>query len=305
MRKWLKNSAKWDPAAVTLSVLACVAGLFAIWAALAGVMSEADSNLSATAAEPQRAVFSTTDDVGRGSAIRRAHLTAAREGGGLIAIVIDDLGGDPAATRRAIGLPKPVTLAFLPYPASTPRLAFDGNTAGHEIIAHVPMQAEKGAYPGLEALELILTPQENVSRLEGALSRVPFAIGINNHMGSRFTADAAALVPVMRVLKARRLFFFDSRTTTASQVGRVAADAGVPSAERDVFLDDIRTPEAVRAELTRADRIARELGVAIVIGHPHKVTLDALEEWVKTNRTRLIPLSQALRLKSERNQARR
>lgn len=221
----------------------------------------------------------------------------ARARGGLIAIVIDDLGGDPASTRRAIALPGTVTLAFLPYPPATPALAAMGARAGHEIIAHIPMEAGKGAYPGLEALETVLTPAEIAGRLETSLTRVPFAIGINNHMGSRFTADAAALEPVMRVLKARDLFFFDSRTTTETRVGEVAARAGVRSAARDVFLDDVQTAEAVAAELAKVDRLAREQGVAIAIGHPHKVTLGVLEEWLARNRGRLVPLSEAMQLK--------
>jgi polysaccharide deacetylase 2 family uncharacterized protein YibQ len=241
---------------------------------------------------------------GSGDVVRQADLGAARADGGLIAMVIDDLGGDPASTKRAIALPRPVTLAFLPYPPATPALAAAGAKAGHEIIVHVPMQADNGAYPGLEALETVLTADEIANRLETSLSRVPFAIGINNHMGSRFTADAVALEPVMRVLKAHHLFFFDSRTTAETKVAQVAARAGVPSAERDVFLDDVQTADAVASELDKADRLARTNGVVLVIGHPHKVTLGVLEDWLARNRARLIPLSEAIRLKARLNQAR-
>lgn len=304
MRKLQKISIKWDPAAVTLSVLACVAGLFAIWAAVAGIIDD-NRNLSATAAVVSADSDAMLGSRGAGASMRSTNIDSVRAAGGLIAIVIDDLGGDPAATRRVLKLPPQVTLAFLPYPPNTPRLAAEGARGGHEIIAHVPMEAEKGAYPGLEALETVLTGGENAARLETSLNRVPKAIGINNHMGSQFTANEAALAPVMAVLRARGLFFFDSRTTKDTKVPEAAARAGVASAGRDVFLDDIRTDEAVRAELAKTEGLAREHGVAIAIGHPHKVTLDALEEWIGRNHARLIPLSEAMRLKIRAEQAKR
>jgi len=307
MKKLPKIRSGADPVVVTLSILAAVIGLFSIGMTIAGVRSDDNSSQSSVV------VARTSDSSGAqsslargmGDASRRADLSVARMDGGRIALVIDDLGGDPASTRRALALPAAVTLAFLPYPPATPALAAMGARAGHEIIAHVPMQADKGAYPGMEALEIVLTPEEITARLESALSRVPFAIGINNHMGSRFTSDATALAPVMRVLKARGLFFFDSKTTPDTKVAEAADRAGVPNAARDVFLDDVQTADAVTAELDRADRIARTTGLATVIGHPHAVTLAVLEGWVARNKARLIPLSEALRLKRQGLQAQR
>ena len=219
--------------------------------------------------------------------------------GPVMAICIDDLGEDLAGTGRAMALPDAVALSFLPYAPDTPFLARSAARQGHIVLAHVPMQALSPTRPGPMALENGMSDQEIARRLGWNLARVPGLVGINNHEGSRFTADAAALAPVMATLKARHLFFFDSRTGPRSQVAAAAARAGVSSAGRDVFLDDDRSPAAVRAQLTELVLRARRDGVAIAIGHPHDVTLTILAEWLKQDHgVRLVPLDEAIRLKA-------
>lgn len=218
----------------------------------------------------------------------------------LVAIVIDDLGGDAVHTRRAIQLPPDVALAFLPWPGTTPALARAAARAGHEVLVHVPMQAIGAASAGPGTLSPDLAPEENLRRLDGALARVPGFIGINNHEGSRFTADRAALDPVMARLAARRVFFFDSRTTPETQVIAAARAHGVETGARDVFLDDTPTIDTVDAQLRALEAKARVQGVAIAIGHPHEITLDAVAYWA-AHRTgfRLVTLKEAMRKKTE------
>jgi polysaccharide deacetylase 2 family uncharacterized protein YibQ len=133
---------------------------------------------------------------------------------------------------------------------------------------------------------------------------VPGLVGLNNHEGSRFTADSAALAPVMATLKARHLFFFDSRTGPGSKVGAAAAAAGVMTAGRDIFLDDDQSAAAVSAELEMLAREAKRSGVAIAIGHPHDLTLKLLAAWLaKDHGVTLVPLDEAIRLKAGRETA--
>ena len=141
---------------------------------------------------------------------------------------------------------------------------------------------------------------DEIARLLGQnLSRVPGLVGINNHEGSRFTADAAGLKPVMDTLRARHLFFFDSRTGPDSQAESAARAAGVMTAGRDVFLDDDQSAVAVSAELENLAREAKRTGVAIAIGHPHDVTLKLLAAWLaKDHGVTLVPLDEAIRLKN-------
>jgi polysaccharide deacetylase 2 family uncharacterized protein YibQ len=218
-----------------------------------------------------------------------------------IAIVIDDLGADVAATRRAIALPKNVSLSFLPYPDTTPMLAAEALAAGHQILVHVPMEPEGNEDPGPMALETGLSAEENARRLEWAFGRVPGFSGINNHMGSRFTADRTALVLVVQALASRHAFFLDSRTTPDTQIVPLARESGVPSAGRDVFLDDETTASAVDAQIGMLEHLARAQGVAIAIGHPHAATLEVLEKWTVAARTRgydLVTVGEAIRLKT-------
>lgn len=229
---------------------------------------------------------------------------APRVRGPVIAICIDDLGEDLAGTDRAMALPRAVALSFLPYADTTPALAEAAAREGHLVLAHVPMQALGDADPGPETLKVGMPAQEIAKRLGWDLSRVPGLVGVNNHEGSRFTADAVALAPVMATLKARHLFFFDSRTGPESRVPGVAAKAGVLTAGRDVFLDDDRSPAAVRAQLDMLVREAKRNGVAIAIGHPHDVTLRLLSAWLKKDHgVTLIPLDEAMRIKAGRETA--
>jgi polysaccharide deacetylase 2 family uncharacterized protein YibQ len=221
-----------------------------------------------------------------------------------IAIVIDDLGNDVVAARRAIALPKEVTLSFLPYPDATPDLARAAARAGHEILAHVPMEPEGDEDAGPMTLSVGLSSTEISRRLDWALSRVPGYSGINNHMGSRFTADRAALIPVMQALAARHVFFLDSRTTPQTQIVSVAQGFGVATVARDIFLDDENTHASVADELRLAETRAKEQGVAIAIGHPHPATLTALETWIHTRRVMLIAVGDTIRLKESQAELR-
>ncbi|HWU56137.1 MAG TPA: divergent polysaccharide deacetylase family protein, partial [Rhizomicrobium sp.] len=219
----------------------------------------------------------------------------------VIAICIDDLGEDLAGTEKAMALPKEVALSFLPFADATPFLAQRAAKRDHLVLAHVPMQALNGKDPGAMGLKPGMAADEIARRLGWNLARVPGLVGINNHEGSRFTADAAALAPVMATLRARHLFFFDSRTGPQSAVAAAARAAGVRTAARDVFLDDDPRAPAISAELEMLARQAKRNGVAIAIGHPHDVTLRLLAQWLAQDHgVTLVPLDEAIRLKAER-----
>ena len=215
-----------------------------------------------------------------------------------IAIVIDDLGNDAARTNAAIALPANVTLSFLPYPKRTLELSRLARSAGHEVIVHLPMQPAGNENPGEGALKVGLPSDELQQRLGWSLSRVSEYDGVNNHMGSRFTTSRADLLPVMRELKARGLFFLDSRTTEKTQVELVAREVGVMTGSRDIFIDDDRNAAAIAYQLALIEDFARKNGNVIAIGHPYPETLKALSKWSKTIKERgfrLAPLREVLR----------
>jgi polysaccharide deacetylase 2 family uncharacterized protein YibQ len=216
----------------------------------------------------------------------------------IIAICIDDLGEDLAGTDRAMALPRAVALSFLPFAESTPFLGEAAARKGHLVLAHVPMQALGRQDPGPMSLRTGMAPADTARRLGWNLSRVPGLVGINNHEGSRFTADVTALAPVMATLRARHLFFFDSRTGPDSRVPQAARAYGVMTAGRDIFLDDDPREAAVSAQLEMLAREAKRSGVAIAIGHPHEATLRLLKEWLaRDHGVTLVPLDEAMRRK--------
>ena len=205
---------------------------------------------------------------------------AVNPGEPVIAVVIDDLGHNPAHARRVMDLPQPTTMAFLPYPDPTPSLARDAVREGHEVILHMPMEPLGDADPGPGALLVELPASELVDRVNRALDRVPGAVGVNNHMGSRFTNDAAAMGVVLEQLKEHGLFFVDSVTAPETAIREAASTLALPTAARDVFIDHVPTRRSIDAQLARAERMARQTGSVIAIGHPGEHTLAALETWM-------------------------
>lgn len=199
----------------------------------------------------------------------------------MIAVVIDDLGVDRKRSERAITLPAPLTLAWMTYADNLRPLTQAARQRGHELMVHVPMQPQSESYdPGPDVLEVGLSAEELRRRLRWGLSRFDGFVGINNHMGSRFTADRAGMNVVMDEIRARGLLFLDSVTTQKSVAPDLARQYGVPFAARHIFLDNEMTVSAVRGQLAKTEAHARKYGAAIAIGHPHDGTIEALAGWL-------------------------
>lgn len=197
---------------------------------------------------------------------------------GRLAIVLDDAGASTEVVREVERLPLPVAVAVLPNAAHSAEVARALGAAGREVLLHMPMEPQEnhGPGPGDGAVEVGLQPGEIRARLERALRVVAPARGVNNHMGSRATADAATMRDVMVVLADHGLYFLDSRTTSDTVAERVARESGVPALRRDVFLDVVSEPDAVRRALEQAVARARSQGTAVAIGHVHPLTLELL-----------------------------
>ncbi|KPB88322.1 YibQ protein product [Pseudomonas syringae pv. maculicola] len=206
-----------------------------------------------------------------------AHAAPAEDNGkppkAYLSLIIDDLGQNPARDSRTLALPGPVTLAIMPDTPHATEFARKAHRAGKTVMLHMPMDPATGPYAWHPELPL----PELESRLNAALLKVPYAAGINNHMGSRMTAEPVAMAWLMAELQRRHLFFVDSRTSAKTVAAAEAQRIGLASVSRDVFLDDERTAEAINRQLQSAIKIARKHGSAVVIGHPYPVTLDVLE----------------------------
>lgn len=197
-----------------------------------------------------------------------------------IALVIDDLGRSVADVERIERLGIPVTYAVLPFETQTRQVAERVLAGGHELICHLPMEPANGADPGPGALTSTMSGRKLAAATRAALKAVPGAVGANNHMGSSLTTNRESMRAILRVIGNRELYFLDSRTSAGSVGYALASEQGIPTAERKVFLDGELRADWVGGQFLRALGLAREEGAAVVIGHPHDVTLTALEEWV-------------------------
>ena len=195
-----------------------------------------------------------------------------------IAILIDDVGHNLSQGRRLLALPAPVALAILPHTLAAQRLAEEAAALGRTVILHQPMENGAGLSIGPGGLYSAMDATELRQILGANLDSFTPIHGMNNHMGSRLTAERGAMDEVMRVLGERGLFFIDSRTTHHTQAAFAAEAAGVRHLSRDVFLDNQRTHAAINQAFNRALELARKQGSALMIGHPYPQTIEFLEQ---------------------------
>lgn len=220
----------------------------------------------------------------------------------VVAIVIDDMGLDRGRSEKVLNLSGPLTVSYLTYADGLTAQAKAAADAGHEVMAHIPMEPTGNADPGPGALMSEATPADLRARLDAYLNGWSGYVGVNNHMGSKLTSDAAAMEVVMSELKSRGLMWLDSRTDSAT-VGEIMAQSyGVPHVGRDVFLDNEDEETAIALQLGKVETVARQQGYAVAIGHPRDATVAALAKWLPTLEQKgiaLVPVTEILRRKGE------
>ncbi len=210
--------------------------------------------------------------------LAKAEVASQAPGRPKLAIVVDDLGNDRAQADSLFRLSYPLTISVLPHEASSGEIAEEAHRRGFQVMLHLPMASNAGDKD--EAVELHPgMPASDVEKTFAAmLDTVPYAAGVNNHEGSLGTADQKLMDELMPLLRQHDLFFIDSRTTAATVAETAAHAAGVPTARRNVFLDDEQSVPAIRKQFELAIRDARQKGSALAIGHPHPATLEVLAE---------------------------
>jgi uncharacterized protein len=209
-------------------------------------------------------------------AAARAVQTAAQRP--WLSIVIDDLGNDRAQADALFRVSYPLTLSVLPHLSNSGEIAEEAHRRGYQVLLHLPIASTGGEkdepielHPGMDSSAVGQT-------FAAMLKTVPYAVGVNNHEGSRGTSDAILMSELMPLLRERKLFFIDSRTTAATVAETAAHVADVPATSRNVFLDDEQSVASIRKQFALAVRDAREKGCALAIGHPHPETLQVLSE---------------------------
>jgi len=231
-------------------------------------------------------------------------LYAAGEQTPVISIIIDDLGSNNPRHEQVVRLPGAIACSFLPMNNATVRLAKLAHSYNKEILLHIPMESVNRNPMGPGGLSLDMTKREFLWTMQRDLASVPHVSGINNHMGSLLTRHPGHMVWLMKEMKRNgKLFFVDSRTTHASVAMKVAVQEGVPSMERDIFLDHAPDINSIRKQFLRLISRAHNKGTALAIGHPYANTIKVLREMLpqlENMGVRLVPLSELLMLKSKR-----
>lgn len=194
-----------------------------------------------------------------------------------IAIIIDDIGYQKS-DLKLIDLPFQLTYAVLPYTPYGAKAARQAFTQQKDVMLHMPMEASNGKTLGPGALISDMSKQQILDTLQDALADIPYAIGINNHMGSFYTAQEQPMAWMMEYLSHRQLFFVDSLTTPNSTATKYASYYGVTSLSRHVFLDNVQTEAAIAKQFEQLLAIARKRQSAIAIGHPYPETYQFLRK---------------------------
>ncbi len=223
----------------------------------------------------------------------------------MIAIVLDDMGLDQRMSDMATKLKGPLTLSYMSYGKNLIQQTQVAISRGHELLLHLPMEPEGEMDPGPGALELHMSDIELRRLIFSALNRFPGFIGVNNHMGSRFTADEEKMWLILDALRPFGYLFLDSLTTPKTTALKLGKKMGVPVLLRDVFLDNTNSKDEVRLRLRQTENIAIETGSAVAIGHPRDTTIKMLAEWrrgIKSKGFQIVPLSAIARFRFKKAQ---
>ncbi|RDV26674.1 divergent polysaccharide deacetylase family protein [Alteromonas aestuariivivens] len=211
-----------------------------------------------------------------------------------VAVILDDMGYR-LSDSQALSLPAEVAFSILPDTPLSASLSEQAYAQGRDVMLHMPMEAESGKKLGPKALTADMQPKRIQATLESALNSVPYAIGVNNHMGSKLTRETGPMIALMEALKQRELFFVDSRTTALTVAEQTARDLGLPVARRHVFIDHQQSPEFMQQQFERLVELAHRQGTAIAIAHPHPQTVrfltTALQQLSDLD-VQLVPVSQ-------------
>ena len=211
-----------------------------------------------------------------------------------IVIIIDDMGVNREKTQKISSLQYPIMASFLTYSPHLKEHIEQSQKSGQEIMLHVPMEPNIMQNYTEQMLTTDMADEEIVRLLNTMLQQVPQAVGINNHMGSKFTEDEHRMGIVMQVLAEKGLIFVDSKTSAKTVGYKQSQLFGLKSLMRDVFLDNQNDYDYIISQLQKAEKIAHETGLAIAIGHPKEQTYQALKDWLPSledKGLKLIPIS--------------
>jgi uncharacterized protein len=213
--------------------------------------------------------------------------------GARVAIVIGGMGVSQTTTQTAIDtLPPEVTLGFAPQGNSLSRWAQSARRKGHEILLQIPMEPfdYPRVDPGRGTLIVDADSNANLKVLHESMGRLTNYTGVMNYLGARFTAEPAALEPIMADLGVRGLLYLDDGTSARSKADILALKNRAAFAAGDGVIDQVQDRNEILKALDSIEASARAKGSAIAIGTGFDVTIDAVNAWVKEAQKRGIEI---------------
>ncbi|MBV9068711.1 MAG: divergent polysaccharide deacetylase family protein [Acidobacteria bacterium] len=198
---------------------------------------------------------------------------------GDIVLILDDVGFDHQPLSSAMAIDPNVNFAVLPNGRRSIEFASTLHARGFELLCHLPMEPEgfPRISPGDGAVLTTMSDAEIATATRANIESIRFARGVNNHMGSRATADRRVMTDVLGALP-KGMYFIDSKTTGNSLAGPLARTMRVKTASRNVFLDDVQEVDSIRRQLAELANTASTRGVSVGIGHMYPSTIQVLTE---------------------------
>lgn len=216
-----------------------------------------------------------------------------------ISIIIDDMGYGRDIEKEILKIPYKLTISVLPRQKDSKTIAKLAHDSGFEVLLHQPLASENTDYNKIQGLitedmdkeEARLTFMKN-------LETVPYAVGVNNHEGSKGMEEEKVVSELVDFLKKENLFFLDSLTTPNSRTRKIATGKGVSYLERNIFLDNKREEKYIEEQLEDLVSQALSNGQAIGIAHPSPETLNTLKNIlpkIESEGVQIVPISQLLK----------
>lgn len=203
-----------------------------------------------------------------------------------IAIILDDVGYNFSHIRPFLELAVPITFSILPRIHHSRRLAETINNEGHEIMLHQPMEPYNSLLsPGPGALYLSQSVEKLHKTVEENIMSFPFAVGVNNHMGSLFTESKQKVSETLEIFKTKEFFFIDSVTSRNSHAFITAKNLDMKTASRNIFIDNQNNQTSICRQLSKLKKHALKFGSAIGIAHPRKETAYAMADFFYSGET--------------------
>ncbi len=286
MRERVRERGSFRTVTLLVAVPLCGMAIFFIWQWLNGGITPEDAYVESKAAlVGGKPAASSRERVGEAPAAppqdaalpRVTRKKASKGHRGDIVLIIDDLGFDGQPLERLMALDPNVNVAILPNGTRASEFAKRLHARGFEVLCHLPMQPKGKETPGRNAILTSMSDEEIARATRENIEAIPYARGVNNHMGSLATSDRRVMTSVIGAMP-DGMYFIDSRTAGGSVASDVARELNVRTAARHVFLDDAPNERAVRKQLQALADAAEKRGVAIGIGHPYPVTMRVLAD---------------------------